>query len=197
MPPHFLAFALFAVATSATPGPNNAMIAASAAAHGVRATLPHLFGINLGFGVMLALVGFGLSGPLAASPLLHGILRWIGGAWMLWIALGIARSAVLTDAPVRSPMSFPGAALFQWVNPKAWVIAVAMTTTYTAPAEPMVPQVLVLAGVFTLIGMPSTLLWSLIGAGAARVLRTPGQLRGFNLAMAALLALSVVPLLAG
>lgn len=196
MPPHLLAFALFAVATSATPGPNNAMIAASAAAHGVRATVPHLFGINLGFGVMLALVGLGLSGPLAASPLLHGILRWVGGAWMLWIALSIARSAVLTDAPARPPMGFLGAALFQWVNPKAWVIAVAMTATYTVPAEPLVTQVLTLAGLFTLIGMPSTLLWSLIGAGAARVLRTPGQLRGFNLAMAALLALSVVPLLA-
>ncbi len=197
MPPHLLAFALFAVATSATPGPNNAMIAASAAAHGVRATLPHLFGISLGFGAMVALVGLGLSGPLAASPLVHGVLRWVGGTWMLWIAFNIARSAVLTDAPARAPMSFPGAALFQWVNPKAWVMAVATTATYTAPAEPMVTQVLVLAGVFTLIGMPSTLLWSLIGAGAARVLRTPGQLRGFNLAMAALLALSVLPLLAG
>ncbi len=77
------------------------------------------------------------------------------------------------------------------------MIAVATTATYTASAEPMVTQVLVLAGVLTLIGMPSTLLWSLIGAGAARVLRTPGQLRGFNMAMAALLALSVLPLLAG
>ena len=196
MPPNLLAFVLFAIAASATPGPNNALLAASAAANGVRGTLPQVFGIAIGFGAMVGLVGLGLSGPLAASPALHGGLRWVGGAWMLWIAYGIARSAVVAKAGPRAPMSFVGAALFQWVNPKAWVLAVAATTTYTAAAEPMAPQVLVLAGVFALIGLPASLLWSLIGAGAARLLQTPRQLRAFNLAMAGLLALSVLPLLA-
>jgi threonine/homoserine/homoserine lactone efflux protein len=196
MPPNLLAFVLFAIAASATPGPNNALLAASAAANGVRRTLPQVFGIALGFSAMVALVGLGLAGPLAASPALHNVLRWIGGAWMLWIAYGIARSAVVGGAEPRPPMSFAGAALFQWVNPKAWVLAVAATTTYTATAEPMVPQVLTLAAVFGLIGLPASLLWSLIGAGAARVLQTPRQLRAFNLAMAGLLALSILPLLA-
>ena len=196
MLPNLPAFALFAIAASATPGPNNTLLAASGAANGVRRTLPMVAGIALGFGAMVALVGLGLSGPLAASPALHGVLRWVGGAWMLWIAYGIARSAVSAGAVPRPPMSFGSAALFQWVNPKAWVLAVAATTTYTAVAEPMVPQVLTLAGVFALIGLPSSLLWSLIGAGAARLLQTPRQLRAFNLAMAGLLTLSVLPLLA-
>ncbi|MGI4940819.1 MAG: LysE family translocator [Janthinobacterium lividum] len=196
MPPNLLAFVLFAIAASATPGPNNTLLAASAAAHGVCKTLPQVFGISLGFGAMVALVGLGLAGPLAASPTLHDVLRWVGGAWMLWIAYGIARSAVARDAQPRPPMSFVGAALFQWVNPKAWVLAVAATTTYTATAEPMVPQVLTLAAVFGLIGLPASLLWSLIGAGAARVLHTPRQLRAFNLVMAGLLALSILPLMA-
>ncbi len=196
MPPNLLAFVLFAIAASATPGPNNALLAASAAANGVRGTLPQVFGIALGFGAMVALVGLGLAGPLAASPTLHNVLRWVGGAWMLWIAYGIARSAVVSDAQSRPPMSFAGAVLFQWVNPKAWVLTVAATTTYTATAEPMVPQVLTLAALFGLIGLPASVLWSLIGAGAARVLHTPRQLRAFNLAMAGLLALSILPLMA-
>ncbi len=196
MPPNLLAFVLFAVAASATPGPNNALLAASGAANGVRRTMPMAVGIAAGFGTMVALVGLGLAGPLAANPALHAALRWVGGAWMLWLALGIARSAVATQAEPKPPMSFLAGALFQWVNPKAWVLAVAATTTYTSLTEPMVPQVLVLAGVFALVGLPTSLLWSLIGAGAARVLQTPRQLRAFNLAMAALLALSILPLLA-
>ena len=196
MPPNFLAFVLFAIAASATPGPNNALLAASAAANGIRGTLPQVFGIALGFGAMVALVGLGLAGPLAASPTLHNVLRWVGGAWMLWIAYGIARSAVVSDVQPRPPMSFAAAVLFQWVNPKAWVLTVAATTAYTVTTEPMVPQVLTLAVVFGLIGVPASLLWSLIGAGAARVLHTPRQLRAFNLAMAGLLALSILPLMA-
>lgn len=81
------------------------------------------------------------------------------------------------------------------MNSKAWVLAIA-AAAHAAASQPLAPQVLVLAGGFALIGLPSCLLWSLIGAGAARVLQTPLQLRAFNLAMAALLALSVVPLLA-
>ena len=193
---NLIAFALFAVATSATPGPNNAMLAASGASHGIRRSLPHALGVSLGFGLMLAVVGLGLAGPLAASPPLHAGLRWVGAAWMLWIAFGIARSAVVTRASPRPPMTFAGAALFQWVNPKAWLIAVATTTTYTLPDLPVLPQVLVLSPLFTVLDFPCTLLWAAIGAGAAQVLRSDRQLRAFNMAMAALLVLSMAPLLA-
>ncbi len=199
MPPHIAAFALFAFATSVTPGPNNIMVATSAANNGVRATVPHMLGIALGFGVMVVIVGLGLAGPLAAHPGLHTALRWVGGAWILWIAWSIARagSVTLPDGPSRAaPMGFAAAALFQWVNPKAWIMAVATTTTYTAPENGLVAQILVLGTMFTVLAIPCTLLWSLFGAGAGRVLRSPLQLRTFNAVMAALLVLSVLPSLA-
>ena len=193
---NLIAFMVFAVATAVTPGPNNAMLAASGASHGVRRTLPHVLGVCLGFGVMVAVVGLGLAGPLAASPTLHAWLRWVGGAWMLWIAFGIARSAIVAGAAPRSPMTFTGAALFQWVNPKAWLLTVATTATYTVPNLPLLPQILLLSLLFTVVDFPCSLLWVTIGAGAAQVLHSTRRLRAFNMAMAALLVLSIVPLLA-
>ena len=198
MPPGLFAFVLFAVATSVTPGPNNIMVAASAANHGVRATIPHMVGINLGFGVMVALVGLGLAGPLAASPPLHAALRWIGGAWILWIAWSMIRTdpaTPLRGRAARPPMGFGAAALFQWVNPKAWVIAVVASTTYTVPGHGLVSQVLLIGALFSLVGVPCNLTWAVLGAGAGRVLRSRAQWRTFNAAMAALLVLSVLPLL--
>lgn len=199
MPPDLFAFILFAVATSVTPGPNNIMVAASAANHGVRATIPHMVGINLGFGVMVAVVGLGLAGPLTASPPLHAALRWIGGAWILWIAWGMIRADPVTSLlgrAARPPMGFGAAALFQWVNPKAWVIAVVASTAYTVPGRGLVGQVLLIGTLFSMVGVPCNLTWAVLGASAGRVLRSPAQWRTFNAAMAALLVLSVLPLLA-
>lgn len=198
MPPNLAAFALFAVATSVTPGPNNIMVASSAAHNGVRATFPHILGISLGFGAMVVIVGLGVAGPLAAHPALHDVLRWVGGAWLLWIAWTIARTGpvALPAGPGRAaPMGFIAAALFQWVNPKAWVLAIATTTTYASP-ESGAGQILAFAALFAALSIPCTLLWSLLGAGAGRVLRSPVQLRAFNAVMAALLVLSVLPSLA-
>ena len=199
MPPNLAAFALFAVATSVTPGPNNIMVASSAASNGVRATLPQMLGISLGFGVMVVIVGLGLAGPLADHPGLHAALRWVGAAWIIWIAWHIARagSVELPDGQGGvTPMGFMGAALFQWINPKAWVLAVATTATYASPGSGMIGQILAFAALFAALSIPCTLLWSLLGAGAGRVLRSPVQLRAFNAVMAALLVLSVLPSLA-
>ena len=199
MPPNLAAFALFAVATSVTPGPNNIMVASSAANNGVRATVPAMLGISLGFGAMVVVVGLGVAGPLAAHPGLHSALRWVGGAWIFWIAWTIARagSVALPSGPGRAaPMGFMAAALFQWVNPKAWVLAVATTTTYASPGGGLAGQILIFAALFAVLSIPCTLLWSLLGAGAGRVLRSPVELRAFNVVMAALLVLSVLPSLA-
>lgn len=199
MPPDLFAFVLFAIATSVTPGPNNIMVAASAANHGVRATIPHMLGVNLGFGFMVVLVGLGLAGPLAGSPALHAALRWIGGAWILWIAWSIARANPAMPAAsgtARAPMGFGAAALFQWVNPKAWVMAIVTSTTYTVPGHNLAAQALLFGALFALVGVPCILSWALLGAGAGRVLRSPAQLRKFNAVMAALLVLSMLPLLA-
>jgi threonine/homoserine/homoserine lactone efflux protein len=92
-------------------------------------------------------------------------------------------------------MGFVGAALFQWVNPKAWMLAAAAVTTFTDGAQPLLPQVLLISAVFTAISMPCLLVWAGLGAGAGRLLREPGRLRAFNIAMALLLVASLVPIL--
>jgi threonine/homoserine/homoserine lactone efflux protein len=181
----------FALAMSATPGPNNAMVAASAVNFGLRRSLPHVLGVSLGFPAMLLLVALGVGEMLAASPGLQAALRWVGAAWMLWLAWGIATAAPSGPgaAPRGRPLTLWQAALFQWVNPKAWVIAGAAILAYGSS--------LVLALLFAVAALLSLLGWAAIGLGAARLLRRPEALRWFNRAMAALLVLSLVPMLLG
>ena len=185
----------FAIATSVTPGPNVLMVAASAANHGARATGPHVLGIAAGFSFMLLVVGLGLSGPFALSETLHRILKWVGAAWLLLLAWKIARAGAPGEGPRRPPLGFMGAALFQWVNPKAWMIALAAIPTFTTPGGDHVLESLRIALVFAVVGVPCTLVWSFLGAGAGRLLRTPGALSAFNIAMAVLLVASLIPML--
>ncbi len=191
-------FMLFSLASSVTPGPNNVMVSAAAANHGVRATAPHVLGIAAGMVVMLLLVGAGLAGPFASSALLYAVVRWIGVFWMLHLAWKIASADVAVDlarGDGKPPLSFFGAVLFQWVNPKAWLIALATTATYTVPDRALLPQVTELALITGLVCVPCVALWAVLGAAAGRVLIRPAQLRAFNIAMALLLALSLIPLL--
>lgn len=188
----------FGLAMAATPGPNNAMVAASGARFGIRRTVPHMVGITLGFPLMLLAVAVGAGRVLSANPWLHDVLRWVGAAYMLWLAWTIARPHAPPDASTssdgRRPLGLVQAALFQWVNPKAWIIAVGAVVTYTGEGAPFA-QTLVLAAVFGAVTLPAVLLWTSIGAGAARLLRTERALRQFDLAMAALLVASLIPLL--
>lgn len=185
----------FAIAMSITPGPNVLMVAAAAANHGVRATLPHQGGIALGFAAMLAIVGLGLAGPFAAWPLLHAVLKWGGAAWLLVLAWKIARAGAPGEGPSRPPLGFLGAALFQWVNPKAWMIALAAIPAFTTPQGDILAETLLIAAAFALVCLPCTMVWAGLGAGAARLLRTGGALQAFNIAMALLLVASLIPAL--
>ena len=190
-----LAFLLFAIATSGTPGPNNIMVSAAAANHGLRATMPHILGIAVGLAVMLLVFGSGLAGPLAADPRLHSLLRWVGLAWMLWLAAKIAFAQGALSGGGRPPLSFLGAVLFQWINPKAWLIALATVATYTTAEGNLYRQVALLALLFFLVSIPCVGAWAALGAGAGRFLMTPRRLRLFNVVMALLLVASLVPLL--
>ena len=190
-----LALLGFAIAMSVTPGPNVLMVAAGAANAGVRATVPHMVGIAIGFGAMLLIVGLGLAAPFAAAPWLHTALKWGGAAWLLVLAWKIARAGAPGEGPPKPPLGFIGAALFQWVNPKAWMIALAAIPTFTTPDGDMLRQSLTIAGAFALVGFPCTLVWALLGAGASRLLSTDRALRGFNIAMALLLVASLIPAL--
>jgi threonine/homoserine/homoserine lactone efflux protein len=193
--PDWLPLLGFAIAASVTPGPNVLMVAASAARHGVRRVMPQMLGITLGFTAMLIAVGLGLAGPMTASPLLHGMLRVVSAVWLLWLAWRIATAPPPDQGRHRPPLGFGRAALFQWVNPKAWMIAGAAMAGYTLAGDPLLPQIMVIAGVFGLVSMPCLLVWAGLGAGARRILRDPVAMRRFNIAMGVLLALSVVPLL--
>ncbi len=193
----------FAVAISATPGPNNIMVAASGATFGLARTVPHLLGIAVGFPVMLMLVAIGAAEPLRTLPWLHESLRWVGAAYMLWLPWHIARAEpVVANADSRAaaqrrgrPMTFLQGALFQWVNPKAWVAAGGTVITYiTATGADFWAQAAVLGAVFLVATVVFVGLWAGIGAGAARVLRTARAVQRFNWAMAGLLVLSLVPL---
>ncbi len=183
----------FAIATSVTPGPNVLMVAAGAANNGVRATVPHMCGIALGFAAMLVIVGLGLAAPFATWPALHAALKWGGGAWLLVLAWKIARSGAPGEGPPRPPLGFIGAALFQWVNPKAWMIALAAIPAFTTPTGDTLAETLRIAGVFAIVCYPCTLIWAHLGAGAGRILRTPVTLRTFNIVMALLMVASIVP----
>ena len=194
----------FAVSMSATPGPNNTMLTASGATWGFRRTVPHLLGITVGFPVMIVLVALGAGGVLRAQPWLQDALRWIGAAYLLWLAWKIAhaRPAVRDDGDgagaAGRPLGFARAALFQLVNPKAWVIAVGAVVTYTtATGAALLAQAVTLALMFGVVTLPCCAFWTLTGVGTARLLRTHRALRWFNRALACLLVASLVPLIWG
>lgn len=194
-----LALIGFALATSATPGPNTLMVTASAARFGIARVMPHMLGITLGFPAMVVAVALGLGLPFAQLPGLHRAMQAVGALWLLWLAWKIARAPVgaAPDAPARPPLGFLGAAAFQWVNPKAWMIALAALPAFTVPGQPILPQALVIALVFALVSMPCLLFWAWIGRAAAHVLGEGARLRAFNIGMAALLVLSLLPLALG
>jgi threonine/homoserine/homoserine lactone efflux protein len=186
----------FAVAMYITPGPNNAMLAASAASFGPRATVPHMLGIACGFSFMLVAVTAGLGQALLAWPPLMPLMRWVGGAWLLLLAWKIATAPPAAElGHVRRVLGFGGAAAFQWVNPKGWLIALAAAGMFTRSDQGPWLQAAWIGAVFAIVSLPCMVPWVLLGAGARRVLRSAGRLRIFNVAMALLLVASVIPLL--
>ncbi len=194
----------FAVSMSASPGPNNAMVAASGATWGFRRTVPHMLGISLGLAAMLAAVALGAGEVLRAHPWLQGLLRWVGAAYLAWLAWRIATADVGTAPPLSHeaagsrPLSFIQGALFQWVNPKAWIVALGAVGAYiTSSGAGFIAQAALLAGIVFLVTLPSVAFWTMVGVGAGMMLRTGAARRVFNLAMALLLAASLVPLLLG
>jgi threonine/homoserine/homoserine lactone efflux protein len=185
----------FSVAMYITPGPNNVMVAASAASYGVRATLPHMLGIVVGFAVMLTLVCAGLGTALVNYPMLFPLFRWGGAAWLVWLAWQIAIAPPPGEGSRRRVLGFFGAVGFQWVNPKAWLIAVGAAGEYLSPHQPIVVQLARIFLIFLGVGLPCLLVWALLGSGVGRLLHSPVRLRAFNVAMAVLLVLSVLPVL--
>jgi threonine/homoserine/homoserine lactone efflux protein len=188
------ALALFAFVTSVTPGPNNLMLMASGANFGFRRTVPHMLGVSLGFVLMAFLVGVGLAGLFQTYPVAQTALKVMSVVYMLWLAWKIAHSAAPKDRQAGgTPMTFLQAAAFQWVNPKAWAMALTAVTVY-APDRSLWAVALV-AVIFGAINLPSVSLWTLIGQQLRRVLTNTRRLTIFNWTMAGLLILSLAPVL--
>ncbi|MDL2397617.1 LysE family translocator [Rhizobium mayense] len=191
----FLALLLFAFTTSITPGPNNMMLFASGVNFGFRRTIPHMLGIGAGFLSLLLGVGLGLGALLHTVPLLYTILKFAGGAYLVWIAWKIATSRSLSEKESGvEPMSFLSAAAFQWVNPKAWVMAVTAMATYTNPQLYLV-SVLLVGLAFAAVNVPSISTWAGFGSALRDWLSDPVRLKWFNITMAVLLVLSLWPML--
>lgn len=188
----------FAAISSITPGPNNTMILASGLNYGFRRSLPHLFGISSGFTFMIFATGVGLHTVFQQFPVLQIILKYVGAAYLLWLAWKLAHAAPMSAglAQTSKPMSFFGAAAFQWVNPKAWVMAIGALTTYL-PAGFKVLDVALLAGVFGLIGICCVSMWAGFGVAMRRVLQDARSVRIFNLVMALALVATLYPILQG
>lgn len=191
-----LAMIAFAFVSSITPGPNNIMLLASGANFGFRRTVPHMLGIGAGFVLLLLGVGFGLGALLTAVPALHTALKVAGAGYLLYLAWRIAISRGMSSGTgTRSrPMTFLEAAAFQWVNPKAWMMAITGMALYTDPARPYASVVFV-AFAFGLVNLPSVSSWAAFGMALRGFLSDPARLRIFNIAMALMLVASLWPML--
>ena len=188
------ALILFAFVTSITPGPNNLMLLASGVNFGFRRTIPHMLGIGIGFTVMVAAIGFGLAQIFLIWPLAYTVLKFSGALYMLWLAWKISQSGPVEGGKiVGRPMTFLQAAGFQWLNPKAWIMAVSAISTYTAGGT--TASVLLVASAFGAVNLPCVSSWALFGSAMRHILGDARKVRLFNYAMALLLVLSLYPLI--
>ncbi|MGD8348899.1 MAG: LysE family translocator [Gammaproteobacteria bacterium] len=189
------ALCTFAFVASVTPGPNNLMLMASGANFGIRRTLPHLCGIVAGFTVMVMLVGVGLMQIFAAYPVVYEVLRFFSIVYLGYLAWKIAASDSISASASTKPMTILQAALFQWVNPKAWAFALTLVAVY-APTRSLAAVGFV-ALVASLVNLPSIFVWIVIGNRMQRYLREGIRLRIFNYLMALLLLASLYPVVFG
>jgi threonine/homoserine/homoserine lactone efflux protein len=190
------ALTVFTFVTSITPGPNNVMLAASGANVGIVRGLPHVFGITLGFSLMIFLVAAGLGSVILDNPTAMSVLRYVGIAVLLWLAWKIATAGKAKGAENARPIGFFAAIAFQWVNPKAWLICAGAVSGFLQEGAAAIPQAAIFALAFMTVGTPCMLVWLGFGAAMQYVLRTERALRAFNIFMGLLLA-ATIPLLLG
>ncbi|MEO0442511.1 MAG: LysE family translocator [Pseudomonadota bacterium] len=192
----FAAGLLFAVSMTVTPGPNNLMLLLSSIRFGPRRTVPHALGIIIGVPFMLLSIGFGLGQIFLLYPALHLMIKIIGAAYLLYLAWKMAFAPIQSsNSRAPSPMTFMQSALFQWVNPKAWVMVIGAVGTFTSLGDAIFIEIAVLAIAFMLAAVVSTSVWICFGEVLGRLLNNPQQRRWFNGLMGLLLVATVLPML--
>lgn len=187
-----VAFTAFAAVALFTPGPNNTMLMASGLNYGFRRTVAHILGVNFGFAFLVLAFGFGLGAIFSAYPWLQTALKYIGVAYLLYLAYAIATSGPpdAEKAATGKPLTFLGAAAFQWVNVKGLVIAVGTVTTYAGIA-PFPWNMLLMSGIFLFMGFGSSTTWALFGTALRPIITSPRAVRIFNVLMALALVASL------
>jgi threonine/homoserine/homoserine lactone efflux protein len=192
--PLFIAFVVFAVVMFFTPGPNNIMLLSSGLTYGFRRTLPHVAGIAIGFAFMIGAVGIGFGAVFIAYPVLQTILKFAGAAYLIYLAAAIAMSEPVSAGQdnQRGPMTFWGAAAFQWVNVKGWVMVIGTITAYAGIAS-FPWNIAIQTALSLLLGVVSCATWALFGSALRPLLTSRLMVRAFNIVMAILLLASLYP----
>jgi threonine/homoserine/homoserine lactone efflux protein len=191
----FVALFTFAGISAWTPGPNNTILLASGINYGFKRTVPMVLGVAFGFPFMIGIVGLGLGKVFESYPIIYSTLKYVGSAYMLWLAWKIAKSTPSeANAAEKPPMSFMQGALFQWINPKAWVMAVTATSAYTLASD-YHRGLAVVVTTFVLMGLTSASGWALFGAGLRDLMNDPRYFRQINIALAIALVVSIALML--
>ncbi|MBD3664774.1 LysE family translocator [Sulfitobacter aestuariivivens] len=193
-PDTLFALALFALASSLTPGPNNLMLMASGANFGFRRSIPHMLGISIGFLVLMLSAGLGLVQLFDLYSVIYTVLKVLAVAYMLWLAWKIAHAGPVQERDATgTPLTFLQAVAFQWVNPKAWAMALTAITVYVGNSGWL--SLLLACVVFSSVNLPSVSVWTVLGQQMARILTSSRRLSLFNWTMAILLVASLYPIL--
>ncbi|HUL64943.1 MAG TPA: LysE family translocator [Burkholderiaceae bacterium] len=189
-----VALVVFALVGSFTPGPNNAIATLTGANFGMRAAVPHILGVPFGFASMLLAAAGGVAAVLLTHPVAAEAIRWLGTAYLLWLAWSLMRASesnALASGPFALPLSFSQAALFQYLNPKAWMLAAATAGAFMAGDGPFVRGALA-AAIFAVTAFASLVVWAALGASLRAWLAQGSRLRAFNVVMGLSLAITAL-----
>lgn len=192
----YLAVFLFGLSAGITPGPNNIMLMTSGMNFGIKKSIPHVLGVTFGFPIMVILIGLGFSIVFEKHPILHEVIKILGLGYLLYLSWLIASASPdALEGKKSKPFTFLQAALFQWVNPKAWVVATSSISAYTTLDDNIYWQILMIAGVFFFAALFTAGTWLVFGKGIKQILQSAKQQRAFNITMALLLVASVIPVI--
>jgi threonine/homoserine/homoserine lactone efflux protein len=185
---------LFVISASITPGPNNVMILSSGVNHGVRNSIPHFLGIVFGFTLMVFSLGMGFGVIFENYPIIHQLIKIIGIIYLLFLAWMIASSSNTSlENSQAKPISFWQAVLFQWVNPKAWVMITGAIAAFTTLSGDLLSEVLIITFLFCIFVIPCVSVWLFFGVALRKYMKKSQHLKIFNGSMAALLVISITP----
>ncbi|HKJ63504.1 MAG TPA: LysE family translocator [Hyphomicrobiales bacterium] len=186
---------IFGLVASITPGPNNIMVTASGSAFGFRRSVPHLLGIIFGFPLVLLAAGLGLGEIFQNNSQIHLFLKYAGAAYLLYLAWRIAQAGRPDQGEAKArPLTFLEAAAFQWVNVKAWMVALSAIPAFTTIGGNYYMEIALITLIFAAVTIPSITIWCMFGVAIRRLIQTPETARIVNLILAGLVALSVLVL---